>query len=73
MARCNKSRTINDSELIGSIDLLPTFCEMLNQAIPANLDGRSFLPLIKGKKIPNWRPFVYIQQNDRNKARAIPD
>ncbi|MDD7987165.1 sulfatase-like hydrolase/transferase [Lentisphaera marina] len=66
-----KAGTINDSEVIGSIDLLPTFYDMLNLPIPADLDGRSFLAMIKGQKIPNWRPFVYIQQNDRNKARAL--
>ncbi|WP_040914567.1 sulfatase-like hydrolase/transferase [Lentisphaera araneosa] len=66
-----KAGSIHDSEVIGSIDLLPTFYDMLNLPIPAELDGRSFLPMILGQQIPSWRPFVYIQQNDRNKARAI--
>ncbi|WDE98417.1 sulfatase-like hydrolase/transferase [Lentisphaera profundi] len=66
-----KPGTVHKSELIGSIDLLPTFCDMLNEPIPADLDGRSFLPMILGQTEKNWRPFVYIQQNDRNKARAI--
>ena len=66
-----KAGSIHDSEVIGSIDLLPTFYDMLNLPIPSELDGRSFLPMILGQEIPSWRPFVYIQQNDRNKARAI--
>jgi N-sulfoglucosamine sulfohydrolase len=65
------SNTVNNTDMIASIDLLPTFCEMVGQPIPAGLDGRSFLPIIKGQTIPNWREFVYKQQNDRNKSRAI--
>jgi N-sulfoglucosamine sulfohydrolase len=65
------SNTVNNTDMIASIDLLPTFCEIAGQPIPAGLDGRSFLPLIKGETIPDWREFVYKQQNDRNKSRAI--
>ena len=63
----------NTEHMIGSIDLLPTFCEMANQPIPDDLDGRSFLPQIKQQAVSQWRSFVYKQQNDRNKSRAIQD
>jgi arylsulfatase A-like enzyme len=66
-----KPGSINTKHMIGTIDLLPTFCEIAQQPIPHDLDGQSFLPMIQGKESKNWRSFVYMQQNDRNKSRAI--
>jgi N-sulfoglucosamine sulfohydrolase len=63
--------TVNKSHMIASIDLLPTFAEMIGQPIPADLDGRSFAPIIRGETEPRWRDYVYKQQNDRNKMRAL--
>ena len=68
-----KPDSVNDTHIIGSIDLLPTFCEMVGQPIPHDLDGRSFVSIIKGENPETWRDFVYKQQNDRNKSRAIQD
>lgn len=65
------SNTVNDTHMIASFDLLPTFAEMISQPIPAGMDGRSFAPIIKGESIPEWRDYIYKQQNDRNKMRAI--
>jgi N-sulfoglucosamine sulfohydrolase len=65
------SNTVNSTEMIASFDLLPTFAEMIGQPIPAGVDGRSFAPIIKGETVPEWRGYIYKQQNDRNKMRAI--
>ncbi|VGO12579.1 Arylsulfatase [Pontiella desulfatans] len=65
------SNTVNNTEMIASFDLLPTFCEMIGQPIPVGVDGRSFAPIVKGEINPEWRDYVYKQQNDRNKMRAI--
>ena len=65
------SNTVNNTHMIGSFDLLPTFAEMIGQPIPAGVDGRSFAPVIKGEPVPEWRDYIYKQQNDRNKMRAI--
>lgn len=66
-----KPRSVNDTHMVGAIDILPTLCQLIGQPVPHGLDGRSFLPLIKGKPVGKWRDFVYMQQNDRNKSRAI--
>ena len=36
-------------DLIGSVDFLPTICQAADAAVPANVDGVSFLPQLKGE------------------------
>lgn len=66
-----KPGAVNDTHMVGAIDILPTLCELIGQPVPHDLDGRSFLPMIHGKPVGPWREFVYKQQNDRNKSRAL--
>ncbi|MEO0415743.1 MAG: sulfatase/phosphatase domain-containing protein [Verrucomicrobiota bacterium] len=66
-----KAGSINDQHLITAIDILPTLCELIDHPLPADLDGKSFLTLLKEESVTDWREFVYKQQNDRNKARGI--
>ncbi|MCI0463936.1 MAG: sulfatase [Gemmataceae bacterium] len=37
-------------EMVSSVDLLPTVLAILNVPPPANIDGRSWLPLLRGEK-----------------------
>jgi arylsulfatase A-like enzyme len=48
------------SELALSIDIAPTLLELGNALIPQNLDGRSLVPLLKGKTVP-WRAALLIE------------
>lgn len=41
-------------EVVANIDLAPTFLELGGLKAPANMDGQSYLPLLKGARIP-WR------------------
>ncbi|GAA4896126.1 sulfatase [Ferrimonas pelagia] len=63
--------SVNDEHMVGSIDLVPTFSEVVGQPIPMEVDGRSFLPMLHQEEVGPWREFVYKQQNDRNPSRAI--
>src|SRR5207249_3715296 len=40
---------VNQTDMIASIDILPTVLELLNIAKPPGLDGRSFLPILRGE------------------------
>ena len=41
-------------EVVANIDLAPTFLELARLRVPGNMDGMSYLPILRGEKIP-WR------------------
>ena len=43
-------------------DILPTFLDAAGEPVPASLDGRSLLNLVRGKK-DDWRPFIDIEHS----------
>ncbi|GAB3931685.1 sulfatase family protein [Larkinella terrae] len=46
------------NELISNIDWAPTLLNLTGTAIPKDIQGESFLPLLTGKKVP-WRQEAY--------------
>lgn len=48
-------------QLIGNVDLAPTFCEMAGVTPGIAVDGRSFLPLVKGTPVP-WRNYYLLSR-----------
>ncbi|MEH2271033.1 MAG: sulfatase-like hydrolase/transferase, partial [Nostoc sp.] len=57
---------------VGNIDFFPTFTEMAGVKPPAFVDGRSFLPLLKGttSNLPKWRSAFLIEHKQNQKRRA---
>ena len=41
-------------QVVANIDIAPTLLDLASVETPANMDGRSYLPILKGEKIP-WR------------------
>jgi N-acetylglucosamine-6-sulfatase len=58
-------------EITQNIDLCPTFIELGGGAIPANVDGRSLVPLMHGEKISDWRTLAVIEHH--GPMLRIPD
>lgn len=50
-------------QLTQNIDFAPTFLEAAGQAVPAEVQGMSLVPLLKGEKIP-WRDALYYHYYD---------
>jgi len=48
------------SELAGSIDLLPTLCDLTGLEYPDSVQGKSLVPLMKGKKT-EWRDVIFSE------------
>ena len=46
-------------EMVQNIDYAPTFLELAGAPIPSDIQGRSLLPLLKGKHPRNWRKGIY--------------
>jgi N-acetylglucosamine-6-sulfatase len=47
-------------ELIQNIDIAPTILDVAGIETPARMDGKSFLPILQGKKIP-WRDAAFYE------------
>ena len=47
-------------ELITTLDLFPTFCEIAGIQIPKSLPGRSLKPIIHGAR-PKWRKYLFTE------------
>ena len=47
------------TKLTQNIDFAPTFLEMCGIDVPKEMQGVSFLPLLEGKKTPDWIKYLY--------------
>lgn len=45
--------------LISNVDWAPTILDIAHTPVPAEIQGKSFLPLLQEKKRPDWRQDVY--------------
>ena len=50
--------TIN-TDLVQNLDYAETFLEAANTSVPADMQGRSLLPLLKGETPDDWRKSIY--------------
>lgn len=50
-------------EMVQNIDIAPTILSALNVNAPATMqfDGRSFLPLLRGEKVADWRDHILYE------------
>ncbi|MBI5770084.1 MAG: sulfatase [Verrucomicrobia bacterium] len=58
-------------EFVSSVDLMPTLLEVLKVPAPAGLDGRSWLPLLRGEKQPG-RDHVFTNVNSVSSGIYFP-
>lgn len=50
-----------EKSLVLNIDIAPTFLEVAGLSIPTDIQGKSFLPLLKGEHPSNWRKSFYYR------------
>lgn len=51
----------SSSALAANCDFAPTFLELAGLPIPADMQGRSLLPLLKGERPKDWRTSIYYR------------
>lgn len=56
---------INKKALVSTMDIFPTVLELGGNAIPENLDGKSLLPVLNGKKETQHEYLAWAQSRDR--------
>jgi arylsulfatase A-like enzyme len=55
-----KSGAVNE-RMILNVDFAPTFLAAAGLAVPADIQGRSFLPLLNGENPKDWRTSMYYR------------
>jgi arylsulfatase A-like enzyme len=50
---------LKNDHLVQNLDYAPTFLEIAGAPIPADMQGRSLVPLLKGQNPQNWRDAIY--------------
>ena len=56
--------------MVSNIDLLPTILDHIGAEIPKNIEGRSFLPVLKGEKT-NFRKKIFTEKSWHDKYDPI--
>lgn len=64
------NRSMQISELVSQVDLMPTLLQAAGVAVPASVQGHSFLPLLD-RKIETWRNEVYFEMTEFVTGRGL--
>jgi arylsulfatase A-like enzyme len=59
LARLPGGKKGDVAELVQNIDYGPTILDLAGIEKPEEMHGESFLPLLKGEKVPEWRNSLY--------------
>jgi N-sulfoglucosamine sulfohydrolase len=66
-----KAGAVDDRHMISAVDFLPTVLDLTGLAPPKGLDGRSFLPLLKGQ-VQDGRDMVFKEYNENAGGNRSP-
>jgi N-sulfoglucosamine sulfohydrolase len=70
-----KSGSVDSEHMVSAVDILPTLAEVIGAEIPSGVDGRSFLPLLKGESQDDrgevFKAYNENSSGDRNPMRAV--
>lgn len=59
------------NEMVQNIDYAPTFLELAGTEVPADIDGVSLVPLLKGLHPKNWRQSLYYHYYEYPAEHAV--
>ena len=63
----------SDSSLVSNLDLAETFLEIAGVSVPDQMQGRSLVPLLEGKGVPEWRQSFYYHYYESMLAHSVPE
>ena len=66
-----KPNSIDSEHMISAVDLTPTLLDIAGIETTTHFDGRSFYPILEGKRQPN-RNFVFKEYNENSGAGRHP-
>ena len=59
-------------QMVQNLDYAQTFLEMAGAEIPANMQGRSLVPILKNGKADNWRQSIYYHYYEYPSVHMVP-
>ncbi len=59
--------------LAENIDLRPTFSRLTGAPVPDDVDGRSLVPLLRGRPVAAWRTAALIEHHGPDQSQSDPD
>jgi arylsulfatase A-like enzyme len=62
----------NKTHLIQNLDYAETFLDIAGAAIPADMQGSSLVPLLKGEKPADWRKSIYYHYYEYPSVHMVP-
>jgi arylsulfatase A-like enzyme len=65
-----KAGSVND-DIVLNLDFASTFLDFAGVAVPADMQGRSLRPLLKGKTPADWRKSMYYHYYEYPGAHAV--
>ncbi len=60
-----------DTHLVQNLDFAPTILEMAGVEVPADLQGKSLMPLLRRQAEPDWRRAVYYHYYEYPGAHSV--
>jgi arylsulfatase A-like enzyme len=61
-----------NENLVQNLDYASTFLEIAGADVPADIQGRSLVPLLKGKTLPDWRQSIYYHYYEYPSVHMVP-
>ena len=58
-------------EFVQNIDYGPTILDLAGVEVPEDMHGESFLPLLKGEKVKDWRKSLYYHYYEYPSEHAV--
>jgi arylsulfatase A-like enzyme len=59
------------SDIVLNLDFAPTFLDLAGVTVPADMQGRSFRSLLKGRRPRDWRTSMYYHYYEYLGAHAV--
>jgi arylsulfatase A-like enzyme len=60
-----------NSDLVQNLDFAETFLDMAGVEVPAHMQGRSIVPLLRGERPADWRDAIYYQYYEYPGVHAV--
>ena len=73
-AAISAGQVVSDT-IVSNVDFAATFLDAAGADVPAEMDGSSFLPLLKGEPLEDWREvfyYQYLEGKDRDHHVGVP-